>query len=408
MKYKYLLWDIDQTILNFSAAENASIKALFKQYNLGICTDEMVDVYSKINDKYWQALERGEMTKPEILVGRFVEFFKTYGIDTSIATCFNDAYQQILGDTIVFRDNSYEILKELSSEYVLCAITNGTLEAQTKKLENSGLNKIFGEKVFISDQIGIEKPNIGFFNAVFSKLNIKDKSQVLVIGDSLTSDIRGAINAGVDSVWYNPFGKNINDSGATYMIWHLSQIFDILNNDFEEKQCNTNQVYSGSLLKVFKDGILLPNGQPSNREYIKHNGAVCIVALTDDNRVVVEKQFRYPLRSIITELPAGKLDSANEDHLSAAKRELKEETGFEAEKWTYLGSLYPSVAYTTEEIFVYLAQNLKSGKRNLDEDEFLSYSLIPLEKLKNLAMNDMIKDSKSLFAILKVCNLLGV
>lgn len=202
-KYKYLLWDIDGTVLNFLAAEKVAIQNLFGKFGLGECTDELVSRYSAINRKYWLALERGELTKPQVLVGRFEEFFQSEGIDTGVAEEFNQAYQEALGDTIVFCDNSPELLQKLKRKYILAAITNGTKVAQNKKLSRSGLVDIF-DYIFISEDVGMEKPNKGFFDFVFEKMEIQDKAQVLVIGDSLTSDIRGGNNAGVDTCWYNP------------------------------------------------------------------------------------------------------------------------------------------------------------------------------------------------------------
>ena len=201
--YKYLLWDIDGTVLNFLAAEKEAIKNLFGRFGLGECTDEMVSRYSAINRKHWLALERGELTKPQVLVGRFVEFFQNEGIPVDIAEEFNRKYQEALGDTIVFCDNSQELLLKLKGKYILAAITNGTKVAQNKKLSVSGLADIF-DYIFISEDVGMEKPNKGFFDFVFEKMEIQDKKQVLVIGDSLTSDIRGGNNAGVDTCWYNP------------------------------------------------------------------------------------------------------------------------------------------------------------------------------------------------------------
>ena len=205
-RYRYLLWDLDGTILDFAASESAAIRKLFRKYGLGECTDEMLAAYSAINVRWWQALERGEFTKPEILVGRFREFFRLEGIDEGLAERFNADYQPALGDTIVFRDDAVNVLTGLKSACVLAAVTNGTKEAQLKKLRVSGLDKIF-DHVFISEDIGFEKPNRGFFDAVFRTMNITDPGQVLIIGDSLTSDIRGGLNAGIDTCWYNPAGK---------------------------------------------------------------------------------------------------------------------------------------------------------------------------------------------------------
>ena len=147
--YKYLLWDIDGTIIDFLSTEKAAIKALFVKYGFGECSDEKVAEYSKINIGYWEKLERGEMTKPEILVERFRDFFGANGIDVSLAEQFNDDYQYELGETHEMYDHADEVLASLKGEYVLAAVTNGTKIAQTKKLRDTGLDKIF-DYVFIS------------------------------------------------------------------------------------------------------------------------------------------------------------------------------------------------------------------------------------------------------------------
>lgn len=169
----------------------------------------------------------------------------------------------------------------------------------------------------------------------------------------------------------------------------------------EEKKISSKQVYDGYLLKVYHDEVDLPNKKKGHRELIRHNGAVCIVPLSDDLQVYVERQFRYPINSVITEIPAGKLDSKEEDHLEAAKRELREETGLLASKWTSLGSYIPTCAYSDEVIYMYLAQGLTQGQRDLDEDEFLNVKKVPLTELINLVMSGEIKDGKTQTAILK-------
>ncbi len=226
--YKYLLWDIDGTVLDFLASEAYAIKVLFHKYNLGVCTDEMLRLYSGINTKYWQKLERNEMTKPEILVGRFREFFSIVGVDTSFAEEFNKEYQLTLGDHIEFVGNAKEILLSQKGKYILGAVTNGTKVAQEKKLRLSGLDKIF-DNIFISEDIGFEKPNKEYFDFVFEKLYITDKRAVLLIGDSLTSDIKGAAISGIDSCWFNPNHK-ANELGlpVTYEIDNLDKIYDIV------------------------------------------------------------------------------------------------------------------------------------------------------------------------------------
>ena len=173
-----------------------------------------------------------------------------------------------------------------------------------------------------------------------------------------------------------------------------------------EVKTGSEEIFDGVILHVFKDTVALPNGKPAIREVIRHVGAVGIVPLTDDGKVIIERQFRYPLNRVVTEIPAGKLDSAAEDRLSAAKRELEEETGYTANEWINLGDYIPTCAYCDERITLYLARGLSLGQRHLDEDEFLDFEAIPLSDLVEDVMAGRITDGKTQVAILKVARLL--
>ncbi|MBE7020860.1 MAG: noncanonical pyrimidine nucleotidase, YjjG family [Ruminococcaceae bacterium] len=226
--YKYLLWDVDGTVLDFLAAEAYAIRTLFKKYNIGECTDKMLKRYSAINAEYWRKLENNELTKEEILIGRFHEFFNEIGADTEIAEDFNRDYQETLGDCVVFIENAKELLLSKKGKYTIAAVTNGTRVAQEKKLKNSGLDKIF-DAVFISENIGSEKPNKAFFDYVFEKLGICDKKEVLIIGDSLSGDMRGGFNYGIDTCWFNPsHNENTLNIPVTYEIAKLCEIENIV------------------------------------------------------------------------------------------------------------------------------------------------------------------------------------
>ena len=175
-------------------------------------------------------------------------------------------------------------------------------------------------------------------------------------------------------------------------------------NDFKELteiRKDSTLIYDGDVLHVFKDTAVLPNGKDANRELIRHIGAVAIAAITDDNEVILEHQFRYPLDAVITEIPAGKLDSKTEDRLEAAKREFMEETGYSADEWIALGDYVPAAAYTDERITIYLAKGLHKGEQDLDSDEFLTVFTMPLEKAVSDCLDGTIFDGKTIAGILR-------
>lgn len=226
--YKIILWDVDGTLLDFEGAEAAAIRVLFKEFSLGECTREMISKYSEINKKYWKRMELGEIEKPEVLVGRFREFLALEGLDPSIAEELNQEYQLRLGDTIDFFDNGKELVTSLKGKVLQCAVTNGTFRAQEKKLRNSGLDRLF-DYIFISEKVGYEKPAVGFFDRVFETIGNTDRSEVIIVGDSLTSDIRGGNRAGIATCWYNPgFKASDVDEHIDYEIRNLWEIKDIL------------------------------------------------------------------------------------------------------------------------------------------------------------------------------------
>jgi len=225
---KVILWDMDGTLLDFEKAEYQAIRKCFEIFGLGECTSEMIRRYSVINKKYWERLERKELTKPEILVGRFEEFFATENIHTDCAAEFNKEYQLRLGDTICFCDDSFELVKDLKGKIKQYAVTNGTKVAQDRKLERSGLIDLFDD-VFISEEVGVEKPDVKFFEYVWNQIGTYAPDEVLIVGDSLTSDIQGGNNAGILSCWYNPKGLT-NDKGVKidYEISDLQKLREIV------------------------------------------------------------------------------------------------------------------------------------------------------------------------------------
>ena len=226
--FDVILWDVDGTLLNFLEAEKAAIRSLFLEFGLGECSDEMLRRYSVINRKYWNRLERREMTKQQILVGRFEEFFAAEGIDPSLSERFNEAYQVRLGDTVVFCDHSKELAASLAGKLRQYVVSNGTVTAQTKKLQNSGFDMLM-DGVFLSEEVGFEKPAKEFFERVFERIGDVERERVLIVGDSLSSDILGGTFAGIRTCWYNPDG-GVNDTEARvdFEIRDLNEVLGIL------------------------------------------------------------------------------------------------------------------------------------------------------------------------------------
>ena len=165
-----------------------------------------------------------------------------------------------------------------------------------------------------------------------------------------------------------------------------------------EKKLSSEVLFSGRVVTLSVDKVELENQKNSTREVIHHNGGASVIALTDSKEIFLIKQFRYPFGEELWEIPAGKLEKG-EDPFLAAKRELKEETGLEAEKYIDLGEIYPTVGYCTEIIYIYLATNLTKSEQNLDEGEFVTVCKVPFEKAYEMVINGEIKDSKTVMAL---------
>jgi len=186
----------------------------------------------------------------------------------------------------------------------------------------------------------------------------------------------------------------------------MEKEYNMLYEKLAEKQIDRKEIYDGVILHVVRDSVTLPNGSVSGREMVLHNGAVAIVALTENNELIMERQFRYPFDRVIWEIPAGKIDKGENDPLAAAKRELMEETGITAGKMTFIGDYFPSPAILSERIYTYLATDLCYGDCKLDEDEFLTVEHVPIEKVVDMIMDNQIPDGKTQAAVLKVYKML--
>ena len=170
-----------------------------------------------------------------------------------------------------------------------------------------------------------------------------------------------------------------------------------------EEQIATETVFHGRLLDVRRDQVRLPGGDTGTREYIVHPGATMVVPILDDGRLVIERQFRYPLDRVMLEFPAGKLD-AGEPSLDCAIRELAEETGYRAAEWAYAGVLHNAIAYSSEAIHIWFARGLRLGAQGLDHGEFLDVDVATLDELLAMARRGELTDAKTLIGLLWLQN----
>lgn len=226
-KYKFILWDIDGTLIDFHAAEEVCIRRLLREQGVEITLEQFRE-YQRINRGYWEALEKNEITKPEVYVNRFRDFFEYIGVNHIDTAKFNADYQLGLAETVEMEEGAMEVLTTLSKTHKQYAVTNGSGVAQTGKLARSGLDKIFLD-VFISEEMGFEKPNVEFFEIMEKAIPDFKREEAIIIGDSLTSDMRGGNNAGITNCWYNPrHQKNETDVKIDYEIDKLTDVFKVL------------------------------------------------------------------------------------------------------------------------------------------------------------------------------------
>ena len=225
---KFILWDIDRTLLDFEYSEKEGLNLTFKQFGYDRLDEKKLSDYKIINDKYWEKLEKGEISKQEVLEGRFYEFFDLYGYDKSIVPRFNEEYQKNMGTVVEFLPNAKETVTKLKEHYKQYAATNGTALAQKKKMQASGLDKLL-DGYFISEEMGVNKPFEEYFEKIFDELGSHNINEYLIIGDSLSSDISGGAKVGIKTCWYNPNHKENNtDLKPDYEIDDLIQVIKIL------------------------------------------------------------------------------------------------------------------------------------------------------------------------------------
>ncbi len=224
--YSYILLDADNTLYDFDKAEYLSLKATLEHFGLPF-SDDIASTYSAINLGLWKQYEKKLVSKKTILTQRFSELFKLLGSDADPGLA-NEVYRKNLETKSILLPHSEEVCEELSRHFTLAIVTNGVATTQRSRFLISPVRKYI-KHLIISEDLGTAKPDIAFFSAAFDIIGCTDKDEILVVGDSLSSDIKGAVNAGVDCCWFNP-GRLPNDSGydVTYEISDLRELTNIL------------------------------------------------------------------------------------------------------------------------------------------------------------------------------------
>ncbi|MHA7107937.1 YjjG family noncanonical pyrimidine nucleotidase [Bacillus sp. C-3-6] len=225
-KYKTLLFDVDDTLLDFQKAEKMALRVLFEEKGIPL-TDEIEARYKKINKGLWDAFEKGELSRKEVINTRFSLLFQEYGEEVD-GILFENNYRNYLEEGNQLMQGAFEFINQIQGEYELYIVTNGVSKTQDKRLRNAGLHLLFKD-VFVSEDTGFQKPMKEYFDYVFERIPNFAPEEGLIIGDSLSADIKGGYVAGIDTCWFNPERK-LNDSGIipTYEVHNFEELEALL------------------------------------------------------------------------------------------------------------------------------------------------------------------------------------
>ena len=218
---EFLLLDLDDTILDFHKAERIALSKTIRTFGLEP-TEDVLGRYHVINKWHWEQLENGTMTRAEILVNRFAVLFQEQGVQVDAAACAK-AYEENLSIGHYFLPGAEETVDALSKQYRLFLVSNGTASVQKGRMTSANLYRFF-ERVFVSQEIGHTKPSKAYFDACFAEIPGFDPAKAMIVGDSLSSDIQGGINAGITTVWVNPDHKPCGDIKPDHEIEALYQL----------------------------------------------------------------------------------------------------------------------------------------------------------------------------------------
>lgn len=388
--YKSIIFDFDGTICDTGEGIKKSAKYALDAFN--IPSDD------------WQTLDC--FIGPPLLV-TFQEQFNQSAADADLLV---QKFRERYTNTGIYECELYNGIKQLLINLKDDGIKIGIASSKPQVFVETLLNKFAIAKYF--DSVCATS----FAADCESKQNIiarclkeleTEPKDALMVGDRFY-DIDGAkadMVDGAGALWGYGSKFEFIECGAKYIVDKVEDIESIALGLYERTE-KVNGIYNGRVLTMHVDDVLLCNDQKANRECVDHLGGVAVIGVTNDDMVVLVRQFRYPYKETIYEIPAGKLEKG-EDPFEAGKREFKEETGGVAEEYISLGEIYPSPGYTNEIIRLYAAKNITFEEQNLDDDEFLQVCQISFDELIRRIMSGEIKDAKTIAAAFKLKELMN-
>lgn len=225
--YKLLILDLDNTLIDFDQMEINSLKACFSKNDFP-SSESHLKAYKAINDRLWQAMEQGKYEKSEILTLRFEKWLRHYNLNGD-PVMLNADYLNLMPNFTQFIEGAEKLLNDVKDDYQLVLMTNGVYQAQQRKIDHVGIRDYF-DHIIISDQIGFHKPSVEIFDYMMTLIGNIKKEEMIILGDSLSSDIKGGNNFSIDTCWFNRNDKNVPHHNATYVVSKLESFLDILKN----------------------------------------------------------------------------------------------------------------------------------------------------------------------------------
>lgn len=388
--YSAVIFDFDGTICDTGEGIKKSAKYALESFDIPCPEWDELDFFIgppllvTFQERFNQT-----PTDADLLVKKFRERYTNVGL-----------YESHLYDGVE------ELLKNLKNDGIKIGIASSKPKDYVDKLLTKfGIIDYFDSICAVSFQADCES-KISIIHRCVDELE-EDNKSIVMVGDT-AFDIDGANENMLDSVGVNwGYGSKFDfiERGATYIADKMGDIESIALGLYERTE-NIKGIFNGKVITVHHDDVVLSNGKETKRECVDHPGGVAVIGLTDDGLVPLVRQFRYPYKETIYEIPAGKLEKG-EDPFEAGKREFREETGAVAEEYIWLGEVYPTPGYTNEIIRLYAAKGISFEEQDLDDGEFLQVCYMSLDELITRIMSGEIKDAKTIIAALKLKELLN-